>query len=193
MSMVVATLGDVAEVYRGTVPARPTEAEGGIPFFGLAELAPDRPIAPRLVEPDPADGKPIVLAEGDVVVALMSKIGRSALVTAQHAGAVLGRECALVRPGPEVAGAWIYVWTQSAQFRDQVGRHTSGTTMPRLSYRALASLEIPMPTTGQQQRAAAVLNDFDDAIGKVTQVQAYLTELRAVEIELLFADPEGSK
>ncbi len=181
------TLGDVAEIRRGTVPAKPTQTDDGIPFFGLAELALDGPVAPRLVEPDLAAGDPVLLAEGDVVVALMSKIGRSALVTSQHAGALLGRECALIRPGPEIAGAWIYVWTQSTQFRDQVDRHTSGTTMPRLSYRALASLEIPLPGIGRQQHAATMLKGFDDAILKVRQVQAYLTELRALEIDLFFA------
>jgi len=184
-------LKEVATVVRGTVRAKPTNAEGGIPFFGIAEISAGGAGAPRLVEPELGSADPTVLERGDVVVALMSKIGRSALVTPRHEGAVLGRECALIRPGSGVSGAWVYVWTQSAQFRAEVARHTSGTTMPRLSYRALADLIIPVPPVDPQRDADALLKEFDDALWKLDQVQAYVMELRTLEVELLFADLGG--
>ncbi len=178
-------LGDVATILRGTVPAKPTDSEDGVPFYGIAEISAGGTGAQRLVEPD--DGKPpTILHAGDVVVALMSNIGQSALLTSRHEGAVLGRECAVIRPaGPEATGAWIYVWTQSAQFRDQAVRHTSGSTMPRLSYRALSDLTIPIPSLEQQGGAEQMLDEFDSALWKVGQLRSYLTELRTLEVELL--------
>lgn len=181
-------LGDVATITRGTVPAKPTDSEDGVPFFGIAEISAGGTGAPRLVEPD--EGKPpTILRAGDVVVALMSNIGQSALITSRHEGAVLGRECAVIRPaGPEVNGAWIYVWTQSAQFRDQAVRHASGSTMPRLSYRALSNLTIPVPPLERREEllrdAQQLLEEFDSALWKVGQLQSYLTELRTLEVEL---------
>lgn len=178
-------LGDVATIIRGTVPAKPTDSPEGVPFFGIAEISAGAAGAPRLVETD--DTKhPTILRAGDVVVALMSNIGQSALIAPRHEGAVLGRECAVIRPaGPETTGAWIYVWTQSAQFRDQAIRHTSGATMPRLSYRALSDLTIPIPPQEQQREAEQMLDEFDSALSKVGQLQSYLTELRTLEVELL--------
>lgn len=193
-------LGEIAMILRGTVPAKPTDSDDGVPFFGITEITAGGIGDLRRVELDDdvtlkgktaaeARGGPVVLERGDVVVALMSNIGQAALVSPRHAGAVLGRECALVRPTDDLTSAWIYAWTQSAQFRDQATQHTSGSTMPRLSYRALGDLLIPVPSLDRQRDAEELLADFDGALSKVVQVQSYLTELRTLEIELLLGDP----
>lgn len=196
-------LGDIATVLRGTVPAKPTDSDDGVPFFGITEITAGGTGDLRRVDlggdaalkarkSTDAGGGPVAVQSGDVVVALMSNIGQAALVSPRHAGAVLGRECALIRPADEVTGAWIYAWTQSTQFRDQVTRHTSGSTMPRLSYRALADMVVPVPPDDQQLRAEQLLADFDDALRKIDAVRAYLTELRTLELELLLGELDGA-
>lgn len=188
----VRPLGEVATVLRGTVPAKPTDREDGVPFFGLAEISAGGTAVTRLVEPD--DGPtPTLLQRGDVVVALLSNIGQTALVMPRHEGAVLGRECAVIRAGSEITGAWIYVWTQSAQFHEQVARHTTGSTMPRLGYRAMPSLLIPVSSLDRQQDAAALLEEFDEALWNLGRVQSQVTELRSLEVELLLADLDGDE
>ena len=203
-TMETRALGEVATILRGTVPSRPTDSEDGSPFFGISEISAGGVAPLRRVDLD--DGAtpgaqttatarvgPVILEPGDVAVALMGNIGQSALVAPRHAGAVLGRECALIRPGlADISGAWIYVWTQSAHFRDQVLRHTSGTTMPRLSYRALTDLTIPVASGERQRATEALLEEFDAALRKLGQVQSYLTELRTLEIELVLADMNES-
>jgi len=57
--------------------------------------------------------------------------------------------------------------------------------MPRLSYRALSDLTIPIPSLEQQGGAEQMLDEFDSALWKVGQLRSYLTELRTLEVELL--------
>lgn len=196
-------LGEIATILRGTVPAKPTDSEDGVPFFGITEITAGGTGDLRRVDLDgdatlkrktitDVRGVPVAIEPGDVAVALMSNIGQTALVSPRHAGAVLGRECAVIRPTDDVSGAWIYVWTQSAQFRDQAARHTSGSTMPRLSYRALADLMVPVPPSDRQLQAEELLADFDDALRKTDEVRAYLTELRTLELELLLSELDGA-
>ncbi len=188
------SLGELGvEVVRGVVPAKPTDGDDGVPFFGLSEISSGGATAPRLVAKDDVKPGAPRLVVGDVAVALMSNIGASALVTPRHAGAVLGRECVALRVrGPELSGAWIYVWTQSADFHDQVQRHISGTTMPRLNVRGLAGLTLPLPSRDLQTRAEGMLDDFDHALANAGQVLSDLTELRRIELELMLKDAESN-
>lgn len=196
-------LGEVATISRGTVPAKTSGSDDGVLFFGITEIATGGTGELRRVdlEKEPtlkgktvteARGGAVEVRPGDVVVALTGDIGHAALVAPRHAGAVLGRECALIRPTSDVTGAWIYAWTQSAQFRDQATRHTSGSSVPRLSYRALAQMLVPVPPSERQVQVEELLADFDDALRKIDDVRTYLTELRTLEVELLLGELGGA-
>jgi restriction endonuclease S subunit len=124
----------------------------------------------------------------------MSSIGSSLLITARHEGAVLGRECAALRPrSPEITGSWVYVWTQSEDFAQQVARYITGTTMPRLSRRAIPDFTLPLPDLKKQREVEALLAEFDAALAKTGQVVAELTELRRIELQLLITDIEAGR
>jgi restriction endonuclease S subunit len=180
------SLGEVVEVVSGAVPAKPTDEEVGEPFVGITEISAGGAAAPRRVAVDDVPPGAPRLALGDVAIALMSNIGSSLFVTPRHEGGVLGRECALLRPRvAEITGAWLYVWTQSEDFAQQVERHVTGTTMPRLSRRALFDFALPLPELETQIEAERLLADFDAALAKAGQVVADLTELRRIELQLL--------
>lgn len=182
-------LGELVDVVSGAVPAKPTDEAGGEPFVGITEISAGGAAAPRRVAADDVPPGAPRLALGDVALALMSNIGSSLFVTPRHEGAVLGRECAMLRPrDAEITGAWLYVWTQSEDFAQQVERHVTGTTMPRLSRRALSDFAIPVPELDTQIEAGRLLADFDTALAKAGQVVADLTELRRIELQLLIAE-----
>lgn len=182
-------LGELVEVVTGAVPAKPTDDADGEPFVGITEISAGGAAAPRHVSADAVPPGAPRLMNGDVAVALMSSIGSSLLITPRHEGAVLGRECVALRPRtPEIAGSWIYVWTQSEDFAEQVGRHVTGTTMPRLSRRALSDFTLPLPDVNKQMEVQALLAQFDAALGNTGQVVADLTELRRIELQLLIAE-----
>lgn len=186
-------LGEIASVRRGYT--KPIESDDGVVFFGVSEILAGGSGRQRIVV-DQGDGPRNAaerVHEGDVVVALMAAIGQSALISARHEGAVLSRECAVIRPEAEVSGAWLYIWTQSTDFREQVTRHTSGSTVPRLSYRALNEMLLPVPSAARRADAEALVAEFDGALERLGQVRSHLQELRAVEIELLLADLDGDE
>lgn len=183
------TLGDLAEVIRGAAPAKPTDQDTGRPFFGISEISAGGATPQRFVAADDVPPGAHTLVHGDVAIALMSNIGASALITARHAGAVLGRECAALRSRTaDISGSWLYVWTQSADFQQQAERHVSGTTMPRLSLRSIPDFTLPVPDLDTQLEVQGMLDDFDDAISKAGRVLAELTELRRIELELILTD-----
>jgi restriction endonuclease S subunit len=185
------TLGDLVHILSGTVPAKPTDDLDGEPFVGIAEITAGGAASPRYVVADDVPSGAARLKVGDVALALMSSIGSSLLIGARHEGAVLGRECAALRPQvPEITGSWLYVWTQSEDFAQQVERHVTGTTMPRLRRRALSDFTLPLPDLERQMEAQALIADFDEALAKAGRVVADLTELRRIELQLLIAHIE---
>lgn len=183
------SLGEVVEVVSGAVPAKPTDEQIAEPFVGITEISAGGAAAPRRVAVEDVPPGAPRLALGDVAIALMSNIGSALFVTPRHEGAVLGRECVMLRPRvAEITGAWLYVWTQSEDFAQQVERHVTGTTMPRLSRRALSDFALPLPELDTQIEAERILADFDAALAKAGQVVANLTELRRIELQLLIGE-----
>jgi hypothetical protein len=181
-------LTDVTTILRGTVPAKPTDGGVGQPFVGIAEISAGGAGALRRVEGSEVDERAVHLAVGDVVIALMGNLGQSLLITGRHAGSVLGRECAAMRPSSqEITGAWIYVWTLSADFRAQVERTIGGSTMPRLSLRGLPALTLPVPDLSTQQEVEGMLGDLERAISSTSEVLGQLQELRRVEVDIALA------
>ena len=81
-------LGNVAKVLKGRVPAKTIEDGTGARFFDIAEIS-GHP--PRIVEPGIDLSQAIFLRKGDVVVALLGDLGKSAIVNHSGEGAVLGR------------------------------------------------------------------------------------------------------
>ena len=182
-------LGDVATILGGDRLSRRNDSETGIPVFGIAEILADGTGRQKFVDPDALEKRDVILQAGDVVVSLANSVGASKLVTSHHEGAVLGRHCAVLRPsGSDPTSAWIYIWTQSTQFKEQVLRHTAGSTLPRLSYRVLQELLIPVPPLEDQLLAEALLREMDNAIARVDEMQAQLTELREIRLDLFVAD-----
>ena len=185
-------LESVATVLGGLAPPRFKESENGVPVFGMAEVSAGASFQPRRVDPDELESHSVRLQAEDIVVALAGDAMRSRLVTPLHEGSVLGRECAVVRPfSPELTSVWTYIWMQSTAFREQVSRHTGGTTLPRLSLRALQTFKIPVPQLEDQHRAAELLQELDDAIVSVDAVSSQLKELRELRLDLFVADVRG--
>lgn len=176
-------LGDLATTLQGRVPARTTDDQDGQRFFGMAEISGHQP---RVVEPQIDLSGALYLEPGDVVVALLGEVGKSAMVDRRSVGAVLGRECAVLRVTAEdrVLSAWLYAWTQSPHFKTQIAQHVSGATMPRVSVRALKEFVLPLPPLPQQHELADRIDVLNAILAAMTQMVRDLEDLRGAELQL---------
>ena len=187
-------LEKVTEMHRAANTSKFDAADDGVLLVGIPEISAGDASTARYIDIQASSAPLVEVKEGDVVVALWSKAGKTILAGRHHDGAVLDKGCALIRPiGDKISGEWIYLWTQSKQFRDQVSRSSSGVTIPSLTSRALRELTIPIPTAEQLSEAEQLIGRFDEAIDKVGELQSDLRELRDLEVELLIAHDAGTE
>ncbi len=193
-SMSARALREVAEIQRGTKTAESDNADDGPLLIGVPEVSGRGVSSPRFVWKEESSAPLLEVQESDVVLALRGNPGSSILATGNYEGAAIDQGCALIRPnGDEVTGPWVYLWTQSRQFLNQVSRSTTGVTLPTLSIRAVSDLTIPIPTAEQLDEAEQILGRFNEALERVAELQSDLTELRKLEVDLLISQEGGTK
>jgi restriction endonuclease S subunit len=180
-------LDDVAEILKGQVPAKVSDEGDGPRLFGIAEISGH---APRVLEPGTSLERAVYLRTGDVVVALLGErgLGATALIDGRADGAVLARECAAMRvSAPGLLSTWLYAWTKSEHFNEQIRRHASGGSMSRVNVRDLADFRLPLPPRSHQERFGAEIDRLDVALRKTTDLIRNLEGLREAEINLAIA------
>lgn len=190
MTTTRAPLGEVCQVTRGAASPASDEAVSKVRLVGGREIRTGRADEPRHAADD-SSPKAVRLEAGDVVVVLDGTPGTTALVGSDLAGAMLGRDCALVRASTSgVSGPWVYAWTMTDEFVENVARSTAGSTMSRLGVSRLAEFTLPVPTENQMAEAAAVSTELDRAVREAQNVVDVLGELRRVELQLIIDDEE---
>jgi restriction endonuclease S subunit len=180
-------LGDVAEILKGHVPAKVSDDGDGPRLFGIAEISGH---APRVLEPGTSLERAVYLRTGDVVVALLGErgLGATALIDGRADGTVLARECAAMRVStPSLLSTWLYAWTKSEYFNEQIRRRASGGSMSRVNIRDLADFRLPLPPRSHQQRLEAEIDRLDVALRSTTDLIRNLEDLREAEINLAVA------
>ncbi|MGH9169723.1 MAG: restriction endonuclease subunit S [Acidimicrobiales bacterium] len=188
--IVKARLGDVARILKGTQPTNTVDKPSGPRFFGVAEISADGGGPVRYTAKDADLARAVLLQDGDVAIALLGGRGHVALVGSGQAGAVLGRECAVLRvvDSNRLVPAWLYAWVTSQEFRTAALATARGATMPRLNVRALEELEVALPSREAQQETAALIARFDSAISATLSALTELKDLRRIEIDIAVAE-----
>lgn len=179
-------LDRIADVRRGTAPANTVDYDEGPGFFGLAEISQGGTIT-RQPEPGNEPKELVYLRAGDVVVALMNRIGESVTVSDDADGSVLGRECAAIqlRPGERrVLPGWLSIVLRSGANQQRLAGLATGSTMPRLATRHLAALEVPVPPIEEQQAVLDRMKRLQTAIHAQGVLLASLNRLYDAEVAL---------
>jgi hypothetical protein len=186
---------DVAQVLVGhiadTVDDPIPESLHSPQVFGLPEFTFSERVNPRfalLMDDDSAT----ILQQGDVVIALAGQYPGNSIIVGglyvggRYDGAVLGRDCAAIRVTDVDAmiSDWLYAWTRTRDFREQVMREVVGSTIQRLTPRGLRGLSVPLLPLQEQRRIAAVAGAFDAALGAARLTVSDLEELRDCQLEL---------
>ena len=182
-----AILGDVAEISPGTSIDRKRRTDAGVAVFGLDQVA-GRPLElpPCIAESD-LPKRTTRLRQGDVVLALVGRTGRAALVGPEYDGAVLDRECAALRVHDSagvVTPEWLHLWARSRDCRTQMDAHTTGATIPRVPISAVRRFTLPLVSHQEQLAAAARLDDLEAALVASRDTVELLEQLLAIETDL---------
>lgn len=96
-----------------------------------------------------------------------------------------------IMPGPNLDRSFLTHFLRQPAMIEFANSRTTGANLPRLSPKALADFEIPLPPIEEQKRIAAILDQADELRRKRQRVLDRLNQLgQAIFIEM-FGDPLG--
>lgn len=120
---------------------------------------------------------------GDIVLMRKGDVGRSAKVTQDEAGWVLGSDCILVRCKGTLYPAYVQAILGAEKNRRELLRRAPGTTMPGINEKSLRHLQLPKIATDCQLRVldelANVQKLTDSLAEEKRQVQAIMRAVLA--------------
>ena len=191
-----AILGDVAEIFPGRSIDRKHRTNDGVAVFGLDQVA-GRPLElPPCIDESALPKRVTRLRAGDVVLALVGRTGRAALIGPHYDGAVLDRECAAIRvhdPAGAVTAGWLHLWARSGDCRTQMDAHTTGATIPRVPVSAVRRFTLPLVSREEQQAATSRLDNLEAALVATRDTFELLERLLAVETDLAVYAAEATE
>lgn len=126
------------------------------------------------------------LRQGDVVLGRKGEVDKSALVMAEHSGMICGSDSLLLRPSATMSSGYLWWFLQSATAHWQLEQVAVGSTVSGLSQRAIAQVELPVPSIAEQHQVATELFDrtskIDSLIAKAEQFITLAKERRSALI-----------
>jgi restriction endonuclease S subunit len=182
-------VSQVAEVLRGTTPAPKDSDNDGPIFIGQTEVTSGAYGTMRHVVMNDEDQKlaPVLLEPGDVVIASMDRSHHALLIREDMREAVLGRECVAIRLSSNVESltpSFLAIWARSDDFVRQADAMMTGTTMPRLTMKALGTMMVPLPDRDVMLSIEATAKKYDDAIRAASDTLEQLKVLQDLELDL---------
>ncbi|WP_421910729.1 restriction endonuclease subunit S [Marinobacter sp.] len=137
----------------------------GVPLVNPINIVGDRviPDHKKMIGSDTKERlKGYVLRESDVVIARRGEIGRCAVISDEQDGWICGTGCFFIRPRSSANPHFLAHLLRSANYRSELERRSSGTTMLNLSNSAISSLDISMPSIEEQIRAVDRISELKD-------------------------------
>lgn len=123
---------------------------------------------------------------GDVIAARRGELGRCAVVTREHEGALCGTGSLIIRPARDYDPQFLQVVFSSRWNAEQLDQLSVGSTMPNLNAQMVGRLRLPKPTREIQDEILAsltkTLKRIDALIAKAEEFIALARERRAALI-----------
>ena len=162
MNWPTTSLADATELLTDGTHYTPPDIGEGIPFLtvkdvgsnsldfiGCSKIAADEYEAARKQNSAPRFG--------DVLFSKDGTVGKVHLVQENRPFAVLS-SLAILRPSKHVDGGYLAHFLRAPSTIDAAIKKKTGSAIRRIVLRDLATLEIPLPTLGEQRRIAAILD-----------------------------------
>lgn len=165
----------------GIVQAGP-DYEGGIPYIRVSDMG-DREINEcSIMRTSPAIASKYrrsELRQGDIVFALRGKVGHVLRTPASLAGANLTQGTARISCGERVNAEYLLWALRSPQSVRQYRREIKGSTFQELTLGSLKSIEIPLPSHGEQLKLAQNVSKIDFSEKVIEEELMSLMETRS--------------
>jgi type I restriction enzyme, S subunit len=125
------------------------------------------------------------LAAGDVVCSRTGDLGRQALVGREQHDWLVGSACFRLRPHNAVNGSYLVYYLAHPTVRDWIVRNATGSAIPSLNTRTIATMPVVLPPAEIQSMVGDVLGALDEKIAVHRQISSTTAALRDSLLPLL--------
>lgn len=187
-------VGNVATGPFGSILHKSDYVEGQTPIVNPAHIVDGR------IEPDSRKTisgeakqrlKSYVLRKGDIVIGRRGDMGRCAVVGEKEDGWLCGTGSFFIRPNGNANSDFVAHLLRSRTYIEKLESVAGGATMPNISNKDLAELEVELPTLQQQDsyllKIEALRSDTNDLQSHYRAKLADLDALRQALLQKAFA------
>lgn len=132
--------------------------------------------------------KRYIITSNDLYISIAGTIGKTGIIPKELDNANLTENAArlVFKPNLKINNRFIYYFTLSNNFKEQVGLATKTVAQPKLALTRLAEVEIPIPSIEMQDKE---VKEFDLISSKTNEIlkhqQSKLTYLKALKASIL--------
>lgn len=176
------TISDIASIIRGVTykktESSDVETKGLLPVLRANNIQSGKLIFGDFVYvPEKNISSEQKIKAGDIVVAMSSGskniVGKTAHTTINWEGG-FGAFCGVLRPSKLIADSFLYFFTQSLEYRNQVSDLSAGVNINNLKPSHFDEINIQLPPFSEQKEIATLLDDL------LAQVDTLKTRLDAI-------------
>jgi len=135
-----------------------------------------------------------LLKKGDLIIARAGTTGVSVLVEKDFENVIFGSYLIKVRLSRKVHPKFMRYFCQSRLYWDHITSSQAGSTLKNISLPVLRSLNVPLPSSiEEQQKIAEILSTVDEAIQKTNEIIAKTERLKKGLMQELLTKGIGHK
>ncbi|MGP5691782.1 restriction endonuclease subunit S [Corynebacterium variabile] len=180
-------LGEVADIIRKSL--KPENMNGEEPYLGLDCIAPGgRIIRWTTTSVEEVISNKFTFTSNHVLMGkLRPYLGK---IAAPDRGGVCSTDIIPLLPGAELEKVYLLHWLRTDVMVREANKVASGANLPRISPKAIAALDVPLPPLPEQRRIAEILDGVSTAIEAATLSIDSLADLASREYNIRFGqDP----
>ncbi len=180
------TLGDVAEIERDGVAF--DQIETGTRYLGLEHIeSGGRIIGDSVVDAGDLASTKFRFSKNHILYGKLRPY--LAKIALPEFDGICSTDIVPIRPGAKINKHYLAYFLRQPSMIEFANSRTTGANLPRLSPKALAEFEIPLPPLAEQKRIAAILNQADELRRKRQRAIDRLNQLGQAIFYEMFGDP----
>ena len=132
--------------------------------------------------------KRYIITSKDLYISIAGTIGKTGIIPKELENANLTENAArlVFKPNIKINNRFVYYFTLSDNFKDQVGLATKTVAQPKLALTRLSEVELPIPAIEVQNKEVEIFDDLKRKFIKINdEQQSKLVYLKALKSSLL--------